>query len=109
MSFYWFIDDCHFCTINCLIQIKNFIPDSLPLLAESHRDLPPAIVITAQFDVLRDEGEAYAEKLKLSGVAAKLYRYDGMLHDFVLVDRMYDQAHNALDKIAAELKKAFDI
>ena len=84
-------------------------PYASPLLAKSHKDLPPAIVITAQFDILRDEGEAYAEKLKQAGVTAKLYRYDDMLHDFVLVDRLYDQAHDALDKIAGELKKAFGI
>ncbi len=82
-------------------------PYASPLLAKDHRFLPPALVITAEFDVLRDEGEAYVEKLKSAGVKARAVRYPGMIHGFVSADKLLPQARRATDEIGAELRKAF--
>jgi acetyl esterase len=75
-----------------------------PLLAKDHSNLPPAVVITAQFDPLRDEGEAYAAKLEEAGVPVEMVRFDGMLHGFVSFVGVMDQAADALDLIAARVK-----
>ena len=79
-------------------------PYASPLLAKSHNNLPKAVIITAQFDPLRDEGEAYADKLKQAGVPIRLKRYDGMIHGFVSMDSLVAQAFQALDFITDELK-----
>ncbi len=81
-------------------------PDSLaaPSKAGSHQGLPAAHVITAEYDVLRDEGEAYAHRLRAAGVPTTLKRYDGNLHGFVHFAAMFDDGIQAADDIAQVLK-----
>lgn len=82
-------------------------PYASPLLAKSHANLPPALVIIAGFDVLRDEGEAYVQKLKEDGVKARYIRYDGVVHGFVSADKLLPQAQDATDKIGETLRREF--
>lgn len=56
------------------------------------RGLPPALVITGQADVLRDEGEAYANKLREAGVRVTAVRFQGIIHDFVMLNALADTA-----------------
>ena len=66
-------------------------------------------MITAEFDVLRDEGEAYARQLQAAGVAAKLRRYDGMIHGFIRRYPFFDQGRAAIAEIGRELRAALAI
>ena len=66
----------------------------------------PRALITAEFDVLRDEAEAYARRLQAAGVAAKLRRYDGMIHGFIRRYPFFDQGRAAIAEIGWELRTA---
>jgi acetyl esterase len=83
------------------------IPYASPLLAPNLSKLPPALIITAGFDPLRDEGEAYGEKLKKSGVPVKISRYAGMIHGFLSMDGVISKAKDAIDEIGTSLSAAF--
>lgn len=82
-------------------------PYASPLLAENFKKLPPALVITAEFDPLRDEGEAYGEKLKGAGVDVVTTRYKGVTHGFINMDMISSQADAALNQVSLYLQKEF--
>ena len=67
-----------------------------PLFASSHAGLPAAFVSTAEFDPLRDEGEAYAKKLKEAGVAVEAKRYDSVFHGFMLMSKIIPEGRQLL-------------
>jgi acetyl esterase/lipase len=70
--------------------------------------LPPALVITGEADVLRDEGEAYAEKLRQSGVRVTAVRYQGIVHDFVMLNALRGTcaAQGAITQATSFLREA---
>ena len=81
-------------------------PYASPLRADTLIGLPPALVITAEYDPLRDEGEAYAARLERSGVPTELIRYDGVIHGFVGQLAAFPEGAAAADRIAQFLRRA---
>lgn len=75
-----------------------------PLLAPDHSGLPPAYVLTAGFDPLRDEGEEYARTLSAAGVPTALRRHDGLLHSFVNQTALHRGARDAMLEAAGALR-----
>jgi acetyl esterase len=69
--------------------------------------IAPALVITAEHDPLRDEGEAYAAALRESGVDVSLTRYDGMIHAFFGLGAVFDAANDAMAEVGSALHAAF--
>jgi acetyl esterase len=82
-------------------------PYASPLRAPSLAGLPPALVITAEYDPLRDEGEAYAARLAADGVTTTATRYDGVMHSFVTFLDALPSARQAVAQIGAALQAAF--
>ena len=80
-----------------------------PLRAKSSSDLPPALILTAEYDPLRDEGEAYGKKLREAGVKVTLSRYPGMIHAFIRMTAFLDKARDALDEVAGALRDGLNI
>src|SRR5215470_20432995 len=85
-------------------------PDGLaaPGLAPDLGGLPPAYVLVAGRDVLRDEGVAYAERLAASGVAVQLRQFDDMVHGFLLCTAWLDAAGEAVAEIATALRSGLE-
>lgn len=79
-------------------------PRASPLLARSHENLPPALIVTAEYDPLRDEGEAYGESLRRSGVSATVVRYPGTIHGFVTMAKILPEGRDAIARAVDFLK-----
>jgi acetyl esterase len=78
-----------------------------PLKASSHADVAPAIVVVAECDVLHDDGESYAEALRRAGVPVEYREYPGMIHGFLGMVPVVDDAMNAQRQVWAAFKRAF--
>jgi acetyl esterase len=81
----------------------------LRAVPEQLKGLPPTLVITADADVLRDEGEAYANKLREAGVRVTAARFQGTIHDFAILNALADTAstQGAVALAAAWLRQGF--
>ena len=82
-------------------------PYAAPSAAASLAGLPPALVITAEFDPLRDEGEAYGRALAAAGVAVTISRYNGMIHGFASFFDITPRASEAVGEVARALRSAW--
>ncbi|HEY6237620.1 MAG TPA: TA0938 family protein [Thermoplasmata archaeon] len=79
-------------------------PHVVPALAADLSGLPPALVITAECDVLRDEGEQFADRLEASGVPVQASRYAGMIHGFIDYRGIVEEGWDALDEIGSWIR-----
>jgi acetyl esterase len=98
MAWYW---DCYVESID-----EREHPYASPCRYADLSGLPPALVITAEFDVLRDEGETFARRLRDAGVPVTLRRFDGMIHGFVRRYPFFRQGRVAIEEVALALKTA---
>ncbi|MGA0572908.1 alpha/beta hydrolase [Variovorax sp. VNK109] len=77
-----------------------------PLLHKDHSRLPPAFVLVAGYDPLRDEGMAYAQALSAAGTPATLVSYERQMHGFITLGRVLDEANDAVHLCADQLRRA---
>ena len=83
-------------------------PYFAPLAANDHSGLPPALVVSAEFDPLCDEGKEYSEKLSAAGVLVKFSLYQGMIHGFLSMAGVFDQTQILFDEIGQEVRSMMD-
>ncbi|MGE0624527.1 MAG: alpha/beta hydrolase [Pseudomonadales bacterium] len=90
----------------CPDPARRAEPAASPIKAESLTGLPPTLVLTAEFDPLRDEGLAYAEALAAAGTAAEAICFEGLVHDFLATAELIPGSRAAFDRAMAALKSA---
>lgn len=95
-------------TENYLAGADPYDPRASPLRHPRLSDLPPAVVVTAGFDPLRDEGDAYAQALREAGNEVRHRCYDGLIHGFAQMTGAIGAARRAVRESAAELRAIFD-
>jgi acetyl esterase len=78
-----------------------------PTLARNLKRLPPAMMITAEYDHLTKQSNAFVAKLRRAGVPVKVLHYKGTVHGFFVLPNVFDDSRNAVDSIAAELQDRF--
>jgi acetyl esterase len=102
----WFWDQYH----NNPNERKEVTASPLRASIEQLKRLPPALIITAEADVLRDEGEAYANKLREAGVRVTAARFQGIIHDFVMLNPLANTAatRGAIMLATAWLREGFN-
>ncbi len=75
-------------------------PYAAPLQASNLYGVPPALIITAEYDPLRNDGETYANRLREAGVSVQFHNYEGMIHGFFQLGSMIDAAMIVIDGMA---------
>jgi acetyl esterase len=87
------------------VEDRGAEPYCSPLMMENLSELPPAIIVVAEYDPLRDEGVEYAKRLKEDGVFVDLRREPGMFHGFFWMGGAIDRGRELLDELAADIGK----
>ena len=90
----------------CPFEDKREEPFASPIRAEDLSNLPPALVVTAEFDPLRDEGKAYADALAAAGNQVEYVCYDGLVHDFFATAAVFPCSRAGFDASLAQIKSA---
>ena len=98
-SMLWFWDKY------CPDKAKRDEPGASPLRAKNLASLPPALIVTAEFDPLRDEGEAYANAITDAGGEARTVRYDGLVHDFFATAALFECSRGPFIETVKEIQK----
>jgi acetyl esterase len=114
-SWSYFANDFNISTEDMEKYISLYIPQkedrknayASPLLATDLKELPDALIVTAEIDPLRDDGEAYGNKLKDVGINADTIRFNGVTHGFITMDKITDKADDALNQISSYLQNKF--
>lgn len=102
----WFVD--HYLSSGV---VNESDPQVSPMLADDSvlAKMPPAFIITAEYDPLRDEAEEYARRLNSLGVPTSLTRYFGQIHGFFSMSRFLDDGHHAIAQVASAIRRALFI
>ena len=81
-------------------------PELRPLRAQDHSGLPPAIIVTAEYDPLRDDGFAYAKALQTAAVPVTHHHYDDVVHAFFSLVNLLDRGNEAVAQVGADIREA---